>query len=163
MAGTASQAEISAPASLTSRTVLVDEMQPATSVRVLDTRTPTKIASQQAPPRRLVRHKKKTRRAAPNTPRQIARQLLAQHGWSGQFSCLDPLWEHESGWQVSADNTYSGAYGIPQAEPGSQMASAGSDWQTDAATQIRWGLSYIKGRYGDPCGAWSHEEAYGWY
>jgi hypothetical protein len=58
---------------------------------------------------------------------------------------------------------YSGAYGIPQAEPGSQMASAGPDWQASATTQIRWGLGYIKDRYGTPCGAWSHEEACGWY
>ena len=70
---------------------------------------------------------------------------------------------HESGWSVSAYNASSGAFGIPQALPGSRMASAGPDWQTDAATQIRWGLEYIKGTYGSPCGAWAHEEATGWY
>jgi hypothetical protein len=43
------------------------------------------------------------------------------------------------------------------------MASAGPDWQTDPTTQIKWGLGYIKSDYGTPCGAWSHEEAYGWY
>ena len=69
-------------------------------------------------------------------------------------SCLDPLWAHESGWSVSAYNAGSGAFGIPQALPGSRMASAGPDWQADAATQIRWGLEYIKGTYGSPCGAW---------
>lgn len=100
----------------------------------------------------------------PGSPQQIAQQMLSQFGWSSsQFSCLQPLWAHESGWSVSASNPSSGAYGIPQALPGSRMASAGPDWQTDAATQIKWGLQYIQGTYGSPCGAWSHEEADGWY
>jgi hypothetical protein len=95
---------------------------------------------------------------------QAAQQMLGQFGWSSsQFSCLQPLWAQESGWNVSAENPSSGAYGIPQALPGSKMASAGPDWETDAATQIRWGLTYIKDLYGSPCGAWSHEEADGWY
>ena len=102
--------------------------------------------------------------AASGSPRQIARAMLGSFGWSAsQFSCLDPLWEHESGWSVSAYNAGSGAYGIPQALPGSRMASAGPDWQTSAATQIKWGLEYIKDTYGSPCGAWAHEEATGWY
>jgi hypothetical protein len=98
------------------------------------------------------------------TPKQIARQMLSQYGWSGgQFSCLSPLWEHESGWKVTAENASSGAYGIPQALPGSQMTSAGGDWQTSAATQIKWGLTYIHDRYGSPCGAWAHEQSSNWY
>jgi hypothetical protein len=97
------------------------------------------------------------------SPQQIAQQLLTAAGQRGQFSCLDSLWGHESGWDVHASNSGSGAYGIPQAVPGSKMASAGPDWQSDAATQIRWGLSYIDGRYGSPCGAWSHEGSDGWY
>lgn len=96
-------------------------------------------------------------------PREIASAMLAQRGWTGQFSCLDSLWEHESGWNVYAENPSSGAYGIAQALPGSQMASAGPDWHSSAATQIRWGLNYIQNRYGSPCGAWDHEEATGWY
>ena len=105
--------------------------------------------------------KKKT---ASGSPRQIAKAMLASFGWSsGQFSCLDPLWTHESGWRVTAHNAGSGAYGIPQALPGSRMASAGPNWQTNAATQIRWGLEYIKGTYGSPCAAWGHEQATGWY
>ena len=89
--------------------------------------------------------------------------MLGSYGWSAsQFSCLDSLWAHESGWSATAANP-DGAYGIPQALPGSKMASAGADWQTNAATQIRWGLGYIKGLYGSPCGAWSHEEATGSY
>jgi len=102
--------------------------------------------------------------APSGSPQQIAEQMLSQFGWSsGQFSCLQPLWALESGWNIYASNPSSGAYGIPQALPGSKMASAGPDWQSDAATQIRWGLTYIQGTYGSPCAAWSHEEADGWY
>lgn len=97
------------------------------------------------------------------SPKQIAQQMLSQHGWGGQFSCLNSLWAHESGWSVTAENSSSGAYGIPQALPGSQMATAGGDWRTNAATQIKWGLTYIQDRYGSPCGAWAHEQSAGWY
>jgi hypothetical protein len=97
------------------------------------------------------------------TPRQVAGQLLVQYGWAGQFSCLDALWGLESGWNVYAENPSSGAYGIPQALPASKMASAGPDWRADAATQINWGLGYIRVLYGSPCTAWDHEEAVGWY
>jgi hypothetical protein len=102
--------------------------------------------------------------APSGSPQQIAEQMLSQFGWSSsQFSCLQPLWALESGWNIYASNPSSGAYGIPQALPGSKMASAGPNWQSDAATQIRWGLTYIQGTYGSPCAAWSHEEADGWY
>jgi hypothetical protein len=102
--------------------------------------------------------------APSGSPQQIAEQILSQFGWSSsQFSCLQPLWALESGWNVYASNPSTGAYGIPQALPGSKMASAGPDWQSDAATQIRWGLTYIQGTYGSPCAAWSHEQADGWY
>jgi hypothetical protein len=98
------------------------------------------------------------------SPTQIAQAMLGQYGWSAsQFSCLYPLWEHESGWNPAAMNPSSGAFGIPQALPGTQMASAGSDWRTNPATQIKWGLSYIQSRYGSPCGAWGHEQSSGWY
>jgi hypothetical protein len=90
--------------------------------------------------------------------------MLGSFGWSSsQMSCLQPLWAGESGWSVTASNPSTGAYGIPQAMPGSKMASAGPDWQTNAATQIRWGLGYIKSTYGSPCAAWSHEQSAGWY
>ena len=93
-----------------------------------------------------------------------ARALVADRGWgSDQFSCLEKLWQKESGWNYRAYNASSGAYGIPQALPGSKMGSAGSDWETSAATQIRWGLGYIDGRYGTPCGAWDHSQSVGWY
>ncbi len=69
----------------------------------------------------------------------------------------------ESGWRVDADNPSSSAYGIPQALPGSKMASAGADWATNPVTQIRWGLGYIADRYGSPCSAWSFKNGNGWY
>ncbi len=101
---------------------------------------------------------------APGSSQSIAQAMLGSFGWSAsQFSCLEPLWAGESGWSVTASNPSTGAYGIPQAMPGSKMASAGPNWQTSAETQIRWGLGYIKSRYGSPCVAWNHEEAYGWY
>jgi hypothetical protein len=97
-------------------------------------------------------------------PRDIAMALLAEFGWSSdQFSCLDSLYTRESNWNVYADNPSSTAYGIPQALPGSKMASVGPDWETNPVTQIRWGLGYIEDRYGSPCGAWSHSQSSGWY
>ena len=101
--------------------------------------------------------------APAGAPQQIAQQLLDQDGWAGEFACLDDLWGQESGWNVYAENPSSGAYGIPQSLPGSKMSSAGPDWQSDAATQISWGLGYIRATYGSPCAAWGHEEATGWY
>ena len=133
----------------------------ALSLPVTAAATPTSASSpapaQQAGPVATVT-------AAGGSPQQIALAMLASYGWSsGQFTCLDALWQQESGWNVYASNPGSGAYGIPQALPGSKMASAGPDWETDAATQIRWGLSYIQATYGSPCAAWSHEESTGWY
>jgi hypothetical protein len=97
-------------------------------------------------------------------PRDIARALMGQFGFGAdQFGCLDSLWTRESGWNPSADNPSSSAYGIPQALPGSKMASAGADWATNPATQIKWGLGYIQDRYGSPCGAWAHSESAGFY
>jgi hypothetical protein len=90
--------------------------------------------------------------------------MLATDKWpASQFTCLDPLWTHESSWKVTALNAGTGAYGIPQAMPGSKMASAGADWKTSAKTQIKWGLQYIKATYGSPCGAWKHWQSTGWY
>jgi uncharacterized protein YabE (DUF348 family) len=98
-----------------------------------------------------------------NEAQAIAKKLAAARGWGDdQFACLVQMWDHESGWRTNAANP-SGAYGIPQALPGSKMASAGPNWQTDATTQITWGLGYIAGRYVDPCGAWSFWQAHSWY
>jgi hypothetical protein len=94
----------------------------------------------------------------------FAREQLEAAGLGeGEFVCLVDLWNRESRWNYLSMNTSSGAYGIPQALPGTKMASAGADWETNPETQIRWGLGYISGRYGTPCGAWAHSEAKGWY
>jgi hypothetical protein len=94
----------------------------------------------------------------------IAKPMVAARGWSKvQFRCLEKLWARESGWNHRAGNRSSGAYGIPQALPGHKMASSGRDWRTNPRTQIKWGLGYIKQRYGAPCGAWSHFVSRGWY
>jgi hypothetical protein len=110
------------------------------------------------------RRASRARRAAVSygSPRAIAQAMLADRGWSSQWGCLDSLWTRESGWRVYASNP-SGAYGIPQALPGSKMASAGSDWRTNPATQIRWGLGYIASAYGSPCAAWRHSQSHNWY
>ena len=100
----------------------------------------------------------------PGTAQAIAKSMLAARGLGDdQYSCLVGLWNRESGWNVYAMNSSSGAYGIPQALPGSKMATAGADWATNPATQVAWGLSYIEGRYATPCGAWAHSENNGWY
>ena len=97
------------------------------------------------------------------TAQTYAAKAVAAKGWApSEFSCLVSLWNRESGWNTHAANP-SGAYGIPQALPGSKMASAGGDWQNSYETQIAWGLGYISGSYGSPCGAWAHSNAYGWY
>ncbi|MET4050848.1 hypothetical protein ABID81_000181 [Frigoribacterium sp. PvP054] len=100
----------------------------------------------------------------PGSAKAIAAEIVASRGWgSDQYDCLVSLWQKESSWNVYASNRSSGAYGIPQALPGSKMASVGADWQTNPATQITWGLNYIGGRYGTPCGAWGHSVANNWY
>jgi hypothetical protein len=106
--------------------------------------------------------------ATANTPdgaRAFAADLAAsQYGWGAdQFQCLDNLWQKESGWSYTAYNASSGAAGIPQSLPGSKMATAGADWETNARTQITWGLGYIKSAYGTPCSAWSHSQSMNWY
>ena len=92
-----------------------------------------------------------------------AKAMLPSYGWASHWSALEALWTRESGWRWNADNPSSSAYGIPQALPGSKMASAGSDWKTNPATQIRWGLGYIKSRYGNPTKANNFQRANNWY
>ncbi|MFF2633002.1 phospholipase [Microbacterium sp. NPDC058021] len=93
-----------------------------------------------------------------------AHLAATQYGWgSDQFRCLDLLWQKESDWNYQAVNPSSGATGIPQSLPGHKMAAAGPDWQTNATTQIRWGLDYISRAYGTPCAAWAHSQATDWY
>jgi hypothetical protein len=97
-------------------------------------------------------------------PKDIAMAMLPEYGWdSSQFSCLDSLWISESDWDVYATNSSSGAYGIPQSLPAEKMATAGPDWQTNPATQIEWGLTYIQSSYGTPCSAWAFKQSNNWY
>ncbi|WP_218034086.1 lytic transglycosylase domain-containing protein [Acrocarpospora corrugata] len=96
--------------------------------------------------------------------RAFASRLVSRRLWSSdQFRCLDSLWTRESNWNHLAYNRWSGAYGIPQALPGDKMGLVGWDWRSNPRTQIRWGLKYIKGRYGSPCGAWGHFRSHNWY
>lgn len=106
-------------------------------------------------------------RAVPVSPGSAQAEAASQiqgYGWGPeQLNCLINLWEKESNWNSTAENPSSGAYGIPQSLPGTKMASAGADWRTNPATQIKWGLGYISERYKTPCGAWQHSVAVGWY
>jgi len=96
--------------------------------------------------------------------RELGHQMMLDAGWDeSQWTYLEKLWTRESQWTTTANNPSSGAYGIPQALPGSKMATAGADWQTNPATQIKWGLGYIRDRYGSPQNAWAHSESVGWY
>lgn len=100
----------------------------------------------------------------PGSAKEYALKYLLELDYgSDQYSCLVKLWTRESQWRVDARNKSSGAYGIPQSLPGTKMASEGPDWLTNPETQIRWGVKYIKGRYGAPCGALAHSDKYGWY
>jgi hypothetical protein len=98
-------------------------------------------------------------------PKEIARQILKnKYGYgSGQFDCFNNIIMRESKWDLNATNPSSGAYGIPQALPGSKMATIASDWRTNPATQIIWGIEYMKDRYGSPCSAWGFKASHGWY
>jgi hypothetical protein len=100
----------------------------------------------------------------PAAAKAYAATQLAAFGWGqDQMTCLLPLWTRESDWTTTAENASSLAYGISQALPAEKMDSAGNDWRNNYQTQIKWGLGYIKDRYGNPCGAWGHETAIGWY
>lgn len=102
--------------------------------------------------------------AITGTPFQIAHTVATQAGLDEQqWVCLDQLWQQESKFQTNARNRRSGAFGIPQALPASRMASAGADWRTNPATQVKWGLSYIRVRYGTACNAWAHWKRARWY
>ncbi|MGW5674568.1 aggregation-promoting factor C-terminal-like domain-containing protein [Streptomyces sp. NPDC003860] len=91
--------------------------------------------------------------------KEMARQMIP----ADQFQCFSNIVEKESGWRYTAQNPSSGAYGLVQALPGTKMASAGADWRTNPATQIKWGLNYMNNRYDSPCGAWQFWQANRWY
>jgi len=101
----------------------------------------------------------------PDNNKALAQQMMGTFdtSWNGQFPDLDKLWTQESSWKTTIENQSSGAYGIPQSLPGDKMAAAGADWKTNPATQILWGLSYIKKTYQSPAKAWAHEQSNNWY
>ncbi|MFE9423661.1 transglycosylase SLT domain-containing protein [Kitasatospora sp. NPDC006697] len=82
---------------------------------------------------------------------------------AGQLAAFDQIITHESGWNITATNPSSGAYGLPQALPGNKMASAGADWQTNPATQIKWALQYMNETYGSPNAAWAFWQTHSAY
>jgi len=98
-------------------------------------------------------------------PREMARQILENKYDLGDahYTCFNNIIMRESKWDIDATNPSSGAYGIPQALPGSKMSTVGADWRTNPATQITWAIEYMKKRYGSPCGAWSFKRSHGWY
>jgi ribosomal protein L14E/L6E/L27E len=123
-----------------------------------------KARAKAAAERRAKQVRQAASRSAQRDPQALGRIMAADRGWgAGQFSCLRSLWNKESGWNYRATNPSSGAYGIPQALPARKLATAGADWRTNPATQIKWGLDYIEDRYGTPCGAWGHSQSSGWY
>ncbi|WP_327428335.1 transglycosylase SLT domain-containing protein [Streptomyces sp. NBC_01236] len=95
-----------------------------------------------------------------SSAQSIAHQMIPD---AAQFNAFSKIVEHESGWNISATNASSGAYGLVQALPASKMASAGADWKTNPKTQIKWGLDYMNSRYGSPAAAWNFWQANGWY
>ncbi|MFF9812447.1 lytic transglycosylase domain-containing protein [Streptomyces sp. NPDC014006] len=98
--------------------------------------------------------------AQASSAQAVAKKMI---GSSAQYQCFSKIVERESGWNPNATNSSSGAYGLVQALPASKMASAGSDWKTNPATQIKWGMNYMNERYGSPCGAWNFWQAHNWY
>ncbi|MDI2023641.1 hypothetical protein PJL18_04189 [Paenarthrobacter nicotinovorans] len=100
----------------------------------------------------------------PAAAKAYAASILGSYGWSAaEMTALNTLWEKESNWKTTATNASSGAYGIVQSLPAGKMASAGADWQTNYQTQIKWGLNYIKERYGSPSAALAFHLANNWY
>jgi hypothetical protein len=154
--GTAAGADESAPASGTPTVVEVAyQLEPASTVYVfIPTPTP-------GPPTPTPTPKPKPR-VVPDT---VANAKIYARNRLGatQYACLDKIFTYESKWNPLAENSRSGAYGIPQALPGSKMAAFGSNWRTSPLTQVKWGIWYVEDRYGSACAAWDHIEATGWY
>jgi hypothetical protein len=136
--------------------------------RDADAKAAAAAAAQRAAAAKAAAAEAARKQAAANTPagaKATASSLAAsQYGWgSDQFQCLDNLWTKESGWNYQAVNANGGATGIPQALPGSKMATIAADWRTNATTQVAWGLRYISQSYGTPCAAWAHSQASNFY
>ncbi|MFE2063524.1 transglycosylase SLT domain-containing protein [Streptomyces sp. NPDC059467] len=147
------------------------DAEQAARVAAAKTATAKKAAAEQAAKEAKARAQAKTEasRSASSFPVQssytiaqvqaMAKQMVA----SGQYQCFSDIVNTESSWNYQAVNASSGAFGLVQALPGSKMSSAGADWQTNPATQIKWGLNYMNSRYGSPCAAWQFHLANGWY
>ncbi|OII28018.1 hypothetical protein BIV03_06900 [Curtobacterium sp. MCBA15_016] len=162
-------------AALTSRisstvdaTTAVADASAAQDKQDADAKAAAAAAAKRAAAERAAAAEAARKQAAANTvegAKATASSLASsKYGWgSDQFQCLDNLWTKESGWNYQAVNANGGATGIPQALPGSKMATIASDWRTNATTQITWGLQYISDAYGTPCGAWSHSQASNFY
>jgi hypothetical protein len=164
-------AAIAAPAAL-SATAAAQPTSPvhtssvATTFRLTDATASTATDATSARYRSVVADRKSPRRHRRlGHNKRMAWLMMYRFHWRAkyQFRYLDRLWMRESSWNVYATNPYSGAYGIPQAVPGGKMATAGRNWRTSARVQIRWGMRYIRDRYGSPSRAWGHEAAFGWY
>ncbi len=162
-------------AALTSRisstvdaTTAVADASAAQDKQDADAKAAAAAAAKRAAAERAAAAEAARKQAAANTvegAKATASSLASsKYGWgSDQFQCLDNLWTKESGWNYQAVNANGGATGIPQALPGSKMATIASDWRTNATTQITWGLQYIIDAYGTPCAAWSHSQASNFY
>ncbi|WP_241518744.1 transglycosylase SLT domain-containing protein [Streptomyces sp. CB03238] len=121
-------------------------------------KTPRPTATRSAAPR-VSRSATTPRTPIYASPRAYAKSVLS----ATQYACADAVFTRESNWNPYATNPTSGAYGIAQALPPTKYASAGSDWRTNPITQVRWGLTYMKSRYGSPCGAWAFWQSHHWY
>lgn len=129
-----------------------DRIAQATSLKAAELSTSTGVAVT------------RTEKLSETDPKALTRALMPIYGLaSADFECIDQIWTQESNWNVHADNPHSSAYGIPQALPGSKMATEGADWRNNPETQIRWGLQYIAKRYGTACSAWSFKRSHGFY
>ncbi len=124
-----------------------------TQAPVIETTAATTVETTQAPV------------AAPSmSPQAAFQQISAAKGLtSDQMSKWSYIISKESGWNATISNSYSGAYGLPQALPGSKMASHGADWKTNPYTQLAWMYDYMVGRYGSIEGAYNHSVSTGWY
>jgi len=120
-------------------------------------------AAKKAAAQKAAAQKQSAAQSAPSAPSGSPQQIAAEIVPAGQLASFDQIISHESGWNVEAVNPSSGSYGLGQALPADKMASAGSDWRTDAATQIKWALGYMDSRYGSPNQAWSFWQANSWY
>jgi len=136
-------------------------------IRLSPIESPNKKRFVKSKPKRSKKHTSRLSEREVNPTgrnQRIGKKLAAARGWDGeQWNCLRSLWIKESGWSTSSSNSSGSAWGIPQALPGSKMAQFGSDWRTNPATQIKWGLHYIDNRYGNPCSAWNHWQNHNWY